>query len=317
MRLIRLLAFCVLLTIAGAGVAGARSAPKTIPPPFAPKSPAAARALKEQQAAIDLINEASQHVFAVRKSCRPTFETKSSETHDAPTQAVLDAIAALRRPATPVDAINGPSSHFGQGEVYVDYTRAVTAASGQKFTIVVSRSVRPTFRISASCLDAEHVRLLQLLKGKPPRLRSVTLGEFGKLRHGQEQNAHQPTAPQDGIYLFSRNADGSGGGGGGGDVKYFLTHGNFTSSGGGGRRALLSGLLPDGVASVTLQFAKTVSRGPYYKPTVFPSAFQRTVRVEENVLAVHVPREAEDAFPTRMIWRGPDGSVLRIVKGPR
>ena len=305
------------LTLAGTTAVAAPAGSATRPPPFAPKSPAAARALEEQQAAIDLINHASRDVSVARRSCRPAPPAQTSETHDAPTAPALGAIAALRRPATPADAYPGRLTLFGEGEVYVDYTRAVTAAGGQRFTIVVARSVRPSFRISASCLDAEHARLITLLRGKPRHLRSVALKEFGTLRHGQEQNSRAPTVPEDGIYLFTRDAHGGGGGGGGGDVKAFLSHGTFGSSGGAGNEALLSGLVPDGVASVTLEYPKTVSRGRYYEPTVFPSAFTRTVRVQENVLAVHVPRNAGDAFPSRMVWRRADGSVLRVVKGPR
>jgi len=39
------------------------------------------------------------------------------------------------------------------------------------------------------------------------------------------------------------------------------------------------------------------------------------VPVRENVVSFTVARPAEDAFPTRMVWRRADGSVLRVVRG--
>jgi len=136
-------------------------------------------------------------------------------------------------------------------------------------------------------------------QGKPRRLRALTLRAFGRIRHGQEQTNKQPATTQDGIYLFTRNANGGGGGGGGGDAAEFARRGNFVSQGGNGS-AQLNGLVPDGVASVTLEYPKRLSRGRYFKPSVYPSAYTRTVKVQQNVLSCRVPRGAGDAFPPRM-----------------
>lgn len=318
MRSTRVLVACLLMAVIGAGTAAAGGGQPVSSPPLVPKNAAAARALKEQDAAYALINRATRRIAAVRRSCR--FDgrpTALPDTHDTPSQPVLDLIASLRRPASAADALPaGSPLLLGFGATYVDYVRRATAANGQRFSIVIARSVRPSFRISAACLDAEHAELLRLLRGKPRRLRSVTLHAFSTVRQGQERNSEQPTTPQDGIYLFTRNANGSGGGGGGGDAGWFATHGIFVSHGGSGHGAQLDGLVPDGVASVTLEYPKRVGRGRYYKPAEFPSAFSRTVRVRENVLSVRVPRDAGDAFPARMVWRAADGSVLRIVKRP-
>ncbi|HVP03810.1 MAG TPA: hypothetical protein VMT10_14665 [Solirubrobacteraceae bacterium] len=94
-----------------------------------------------------------------------------------------------------------------------------------------------------------------------------------------------------------------------------MAHGVFFASG-GQHGSTLVGLVPDGVASVTLQYPRTVSRGRWYKPAVFPSAFTRTVRVQQNVLVVHVPRGGLEAFAARMVWRSADGKVLRVVTPP-
>lgn len=300
-------ALAIMLTWCGA-VAVAKTS--VFPPPFEPKDEAAARHIRLLNQAIDLINKADAHVYATVAGCKPSFPHGSATpTHDAPTQPVLDALAPLRRPATPAELqADVPGVGFG-GETYVDYIRNVTAANGTELTIVIGRSVRVFYRPSKRCLDAEHARLVHLLKGKPKVLRSTALGEFGKLRHGQEQSAKQPATPQDGIYLF-----GHGGGGGGASIADFRKRGVFGSSGGGSNRSepssRLNGLLPDGVASVTLEYPKKVSRGPYYKPTVYPHAFTRTVQVQNNVISVAIPRDAGDAFPRRMVWRDAADNVV-------
>lgn len=317
MRTLPTLAVLAVVLSAGTGVAIAQGeaggkVSGRDEPPFTPRSEMAARALREQRVAYELINRASRYVSAGRADCRQKgLDRTSSTTHDPPSQPVLDAIAALRRPATAAEAALPPSAgHGGLGEVHVDHIRNLIAANGQLFTVIVARRMPVSFRISASCLDAQHARLLVLLKGQPRRLTSVTLEEFGKVRDGQEKNNKQPTTPQDGIFLFD-----TGGGGGGGDIDSFRRRGNFMSSGASGS-SLLSGLVPDGVASVTLEYPRRVSRGKLYKPTVYPKALTRTVRVQQNVLSLRVPRGAGDAFPPRMLWRASDGKLLRIVKQP-
>jgi hypothetical protein len=298
-RTVMLLALvCV---VACAGVALAKS--PAGPPGLQPKDEAAARHLALERQAIDLINAADRHVYATVRGCKPNASDlgHAKATHDAPSPAVLDALAPLRRPATP-DELNDARhpGALGGGETYVDYVRHVSTADGHPLTIVIGRRAAALFRLPKRCFDAEHARLVHLLKGKPPKLRSVALEEFSHIRQGQEANSAQPTTPVDGIYLFDR-----GGGGGGADIAFFRERGVFVSIG-----SRLNGLLPDGVASVTLEFPKVIHHGRYYKPTVFPSAFTTTVTVHDNVLSVAVPRPAGAAFPHRMVWRDAAGSIV-------
>lgn len=310
----RLVATLVVVLSCGGGVAAAKGI--GTPSPLKPKDEAAARHLALQSQAIDLINLAARHVYAKFPACKPSFPTaRSAPTHDAPSQPVLDALAPLRRPAGAGDT---PPPFFGDGgETYVDYVRTATTAGGVPLTIVIGRRVDRSFRPSTRCLDAEHAWLVHLLKGRSKALRSAALGEFGRLRHSLEHgDAPPPPWPQDRIYLFS-----GGGGGGGAPIADFRKRGVFTSMGSpGGKgtspRSTLNGLVPDGVATVALEYPKSVSRGPYYKPTVYPSAVERTVPVHDNVLSVKVPRDATDAFPHRMVWRDAAGKVVNTFTEP-
>jgi hypothetical protein len=81
--------------------------------------------------------------------------------------------------------------------------------------------------------------------------------------------------------------------------------GDFGFDGGGGVHLTLSGIVPDGVASVTV----TIERAGE-KPLTF------TGRPVGNVLAVtlRVPSSASIGGPTTMIWRASNGHVIRVIK---
>ncbi|HZO36602.1 MAG TPA: hypothetical protein VFB41_06970 [Solirubrobacteraceae bacterium] len=292
----------------------------TSPGSLEPKNPAAARHVALVNQAYALINKAVLHVNATMPECKPSYRRGPTRPlHGAPSQAVLDVLAPLRRPARPSDRQQTGNRGLEHG-TYVDYVRMVTAANGARFTIIVGRRVREIYRPTKQCLDAEHARLVELVEGEPAALRSAALGAFGKMRHGQENNATIPTTPQDQIYLY-----GSTGGGGGIDVATFRTRGLFSSSGGsfrpgaskrvGRASSTLSGLVPDGVATVTVHYPKIVSNGPYYKPTAYPAAFTQTLRVRDNVISATIPRDAPRALgDARMTWRDAGGAVIRSFR---
>jgi hypothetical protein len=318
----RAIAAVVVLASCGGVATAGTTPPKPTPPPpgvpqLEPKDPAASRRIALRQRALDLVNRANSDIGKAKPSCRPALpHPSSSQTHDTPSQPVLDAIAALRRPATADDAL--PAGHIGVpfGETYADYTRSVTSASGKSFYVIIARMVRPVFRPSAACLDAEHARLVELTRHVDAKVRSLALEEFGKMRQGQEQNAKQPTTPQDGIYLFSKGKNGVGvaSGGGGMDIASFQRAGLLMGSG-RDAHSTVTALVPDGVATVTFEYPKRVGRGRLYKPTVYPSAYTRTVTVQQNVLSLHVPRGPMDGFSARMVWRDAGGRIVHLVRG--
>lgn len=267
-----------------------------------PKDAAAARRIKAEQQVIDLVNKANRRTQSQDRKCEPRspFEEQQPARQDAPSQAVLDALAPLRRPAGPNDALPGKESQdLIVGQLYANSVRTVTAADGSRLTILIARLDFAAFQPPARCRLLARHELVRLLEGKPRGLRKRAL----RLQHNAGRVPKAQAGPRDGIFLFTRGSSGIGGGGGGGDVGQFLTHGTFNSMGGGGRSSRLNGLVPDGVASITLEFPKRISRGRNYQPKVFPRGFTRTVQVRENVVSLRVPRGAEDAFPARMVWR--------------
>lgn len=296
--------------IAGLFAAPAFGAPE-------PKDAAAAQRIKVERQAVDLVNRANRRIAQRDQACVPRspFEDRLPPTQDPVSQAVLDVVAPLRRPAGPQDALPGNASEgFVVGQLYATSVRTLTAADGSRFTMYVARLDYRGLETPPRCRTLARAELRRLVKGQPRALRTRALSlqqHAGRAPSGR-------SGPRDGIFLFGRDAAGRvTGGGGGGDVTNFRTHGAFNSMGGGGRSARLSGLVPDGVASVTFTFPKRVSRGRNYKPKVYARTVTRTVRVSENVVSLRVPRDAPNALSVRMVWRAADGSILRVVRAPR
>ncbi|HEX4345053.1 MAG TPA: hypothetical protein VHZ31_05780 [Solirubrobacteraceae bacterium] len=277
-----------------------------------PKSPAAARRVSLGATVLALINRANEDVFAAQPRCRPPMPRpgRFRVTHARPSGGVLRLVRALRRPPSRADVRtrSDRALRFVGGEVYIDYVRRLAAAGGERFLVVVSHGSRHIFRPRPGCLQAQHDRLVSLLAHRGPRLRSAALTEFSHVRRGQEHNLLAATAPRDTIALIGA------GGSGMTDARTLRTHGAFAAGGASGAATTLTGLLPDGVASITLDYPSSATRGRDFKPVRYRTAYRRTVRVHDNVVTAHVPRRPQDAFPPRMIWRDAHGRVIRVVR---
>jgi hypothetical protein len=290
--------------------------PKTPPSPFhlQPKNRAAAQRIKVERTANDILNAAMTEVRGTVPGCatRPAFDLTHGTTQDAPSPDFVNAIAALRRPATPEE--QAPETGIVAtlpGETYAGYRRDVTTADGHALTIVLGRRKQFNVIIPARCLTAEHAEILKHLKGKPGAVRAKTLSIFASFRKAQLAGARQPDKTIDVVYLFQQN-----GGGGGADVATFRKRGAFGSMGSSSSGATIYGLVPDGVATVKLVYPKMIPRGPDYRPTVYPSAVTLTLPVRDNVVEAAVPRSAPDAISYRMQWLDAAGNVINDVTAP-
>ena len=95
-----------LLALAPAATAGATAA--TTPPSsthLEPRNRAAAQRIRVGRAATDILNAAATTVRTRVRGCdiKPGFDGTHTTTHDAPSPDFVNAIAALRRPATPAE----------------------------------------------------------------------------------------------------------------------------------------------------------------------------------------------------------------------
>ncbi|MDO8189345.1 hypothetical protein Q5424_28275 [Conexibacter sp. JD483] len=90
-------------------------------------------AQRQEARAIALINAATRAMRSADPSCVQRLDWETTTTHDAPSRAMLDAFALLRRPAIPQDgdfAASGGLEFMGGAQgVYVDWIRMARAAS--------------------------------------------------------------------------------------------------------------------------------------------------------------------------------------------
>jgi hypothetical protein len=97
--------------------------------------------------------------------------------------------------------------------------------------------------------------------------------------------------------------DGKGGGGGGYGDAHALVNNLLLGSEGDRHRTFVHGLVPDGVATVTVR---------WHGLTV-----QRDLTVANNFWVTRAPRgSGESGFPTTTIWRGADGHTVKSFRQP-
>ncbi|HST42783.1 MAG TPA: hypothetical protein VLK58_24890 [Conexibacter sp.] len=282
--------------------------------------PAAAVAISREDAAaqrlesrsIALINAATRAMRSADPSCVQRFdpERETTVTHAAPSQAMRDTFALLRRPAIPADrefaASGGLRFSFAEG-VYVDWIRMARAADGSEHYLVIATSRNQPEPLTRACLRTRHRLLVELLDGAGPRLRRLTLSEEARLNRQEHPAGGFPDS--EAIFAF-----GDGVGGGGVDLARFRRHGLFGSSQrGSDDRSTVTGFLPDGVATIEAIYPARVSRGPHRPATVYGEEIRLTLPVQDNVVSFQVDRPAEDAMPPQMVWRAADGAVVRRV----
>jgi hypothetical protein len=118
-----------------------------------------------------------------------------------------------------------------------------------------------------------------------------------------ERNARK-RAREVGLSVFGLGPDGAGGGGGGGGGALHALLNNRTTLTQGQRdgSAIVSALVPDGVATVELVFDRLV---------------HRTVTPASNFWSVKVPLGPTHAFPAITVWKAADGTVSSGSATPR
>jgi hypothetical protein len=243
-------------------------------------------------------------VLAHDRACRQK-PPDATLTHDPPSQDLLSTLGILRRPATTDDTLPQGAPPFLPfvKDIYVDYVRVAHPVGGAAFYVIPARDTRAFPPEPAACLHAIHVRLLELLTGKPRGVRVRAHRIFHRLVRANHELARR--RPYEGVLVLERRADGGiGGGGGGVNAQFIREQGEFATSGTRSRQAIVNGLIPDGVATVTSFFAAGAGQ----------PAIERTDTVQDNMISFVVDRDAAVAFPSKQVWRAADGSIVRLVR---
>jgi hypothetical protein len=212
-------------------------------------------------------------------------------SHAAPSAALLSILGVLRRPPTPADQLphSRPLENVAS-VVYVDYIRLAQVAYGTRWYLVPVEM--PGRAIPARCLREELAALRRERPRIPPKLWTGTvqleLRRFHRLRHSAYAHPYQS------LFVFGFAAR-SGFGGGGGVISTLERGQDLGTEG-----PLLHGLVPDGVATVTV----------YYGRAHRLSA--ASARVINNLFII---RDGGH-FGQEIVWRSASGQVIKRIWPP-
>jgi len=231
---------------------------------------------------------------------------------------MLSTLPVLRRPAAGVDRLPATFYVHGRvqlsflqgGEVYVRYVRRARVSDGITFYVVPATDLgqsplSPTaanrcYRLTVAALRAE-------LPTVPPAGRAATR-RYGDAEFAVGRYNLETSSVHEGVFLFTERSNGYGAAGG--QSPSTIQRTGILGGGGGGNPPspiVMDGIVPSGVATVTLQFSATRHGSRRLPP------FSATGDVVGDVFVMPVPTLFQRGWPTTAIWRSASGEVIRTV----
>ncbi len=263
-----------------------------------------------------LLADADSYVRHRHPSCRDR-ELRSSWSHDAPSDELLGMLEVMRRPPRPEERLSlqeARAALSGVG-VYLDWVRIVRNRFGAELYVFGSQNANIDVFGPPACGRIERRRLDRLLADQPAHVARLARRYLAAALPFKYPD--RPPSPAEGVSLFearpTRTAQGSVQSGTSSSVDQLREVGVW-STGADGRRHTV--LVPDGVATITAVYPRRGHRPLFGTRKVFDEQAERTATVAENVAAFRAPRGGIDAFPTRVVWRAADGSVVRRTTSP-
>jgi hypothetical protein len=242
-------------------------------------------------------------------------------SYGVPSAAMLSTVPVLRRPATSADRLPARFYFHGRltqltfqgGKIYVRHIRRARVADGSTFYLVPATKLgRPPLSAAAAdrCYRLTVTALRAGLPKVPPAKRAATR-RYGDAAFAVGRYNLETSRVYDGVFLFAEFANGGVGGGGGGQSLSSIRQGGPLGGGGGGkppRPIVLDGIVPSGVATVTLQFP-TSHHGSRRLPPL-----SATGDVVNDVFVIPIPTLFQrGGWPTTAIWRSASGKVIKTV----
>ena len=215
--------------------------------------------------------------------------------HSRPSPAVLGALGLLRRPATSADHL-ATNTLNAAAPVYAGYVRRAFSVAGTSYYVYVQRDTGAEYP-SDHCLTLEQNAVNRALPTMPASLRAPTRTLEARLVAYQRKLKARPR--QDTL-CFAVQAQ-NGGSSECGATLAQIQNGFIAAATAGA----VSGIVPDGVASVTLDF----SAGGGYPTRSY------TATVRSNVYTQRVPGAfAGSGGQPTAIWHAPDGHTLKVIR---
>jgi hypothetical protein len=228
-------------------------------------------------------------------ACRDSGRPLPMVTNGSPSRFLLRVLGVLRRPAGAADALpRSLRSAREAGAIYLKYVRLAIVKGGVSYYVAPVASLAPSRGASAACYQAHRAALNAELPQIPASARAATLAlQNRQIASGRRLQAQQNRG---GVCLLTESRYVIGGVCGA--SASIPQQGMLTDYG------LVSGIVPDGTATVTARYA----------PTRTSRAHVVTTNVVGNVFAtsLEIPHNTVDLQPT-LIWRSADGTILKTI----
>ena len=201
---------------------------------------------------------------------------------------------------------------FESGRVDIRFVRRVRVADGITFYLVPAAGIgRPPTppAVARHCFRLEVAALRASLPSVPPAERAPTR-RYGDAEYTLGRYNLETSTVHEGLFLLTEFAGGGGGGDGGQSPTTLQQTGLLSGSGGGTppRPTLMYGVVPAGVATVTLKFPAWRHSGQSL-PALTASA-----TVVNDVFLIPVPTLFERGrWPNSEVWRSASGQVIKTV----
>ena len=233
--------------------------------------------------------------------CHVPQPRRVPQIHGEPGHALLSTLGVLRRPATAADRLPADSLPTqGPGlSVYAGATRRAARIGQTNYYFVPVRQDDGAYIPSARCLVLQNAAITKALPTFPAALRGDIRILGAALIAYEKEMATK--APVDEICQVTVQRNG--GGNSCSETIEEIRRGSLPDDDNG----TFSGVVPDGVASVTLSVPAAAGR----------PARSVSATVHGNLYAVHVGawRTVEPTAPT-ITWRAADGHVLKTYSAP-
>lgn len=190
---------------------------------------------------------------------------------------------------------------FG-GDVYVRYIRRARVAFGQVYYVIPSGNWQVETIPAKRCLSELRSDLPRMTT--PERRVALRLVRRSLINERAINQPHEALC-LDAIQLTGPSIGVGGGGCGTSDSQLKQGQGFDTQGGTKNSPSIVSALVPDSVATITLTFASKKSNDH--------RSLSVTTRPVENVMAVRVPSSAASSNPQTLVWRSSTGHVLRTI----
>jgi len=282
--------------------------PATSPPPPPPSyTPGVGRAYEYMFAA-------QRYTFAHDRACKPPNPRHGPRaatiSEGTPSAAMLSAFAILRRPQTAQDTpAQGAAKAASPGtqEVFVKYVRRAQYHYGGGYYLIPAGNVVGQAATPARC-DTEQASALRTeLRRTPTRIRQLAIRvQAGQLAWQRYREQHPG-----GICLEHLNSHGFGGGGCGATLADTEQHPGLGMSEGDSEGGWIqSGLVPDGIASITYHYAGKRATRAGGKPE---RPFTITVPVINNLVVFKVPPGVDQTLQTESL-RAASGAIIQTIR---